>query len=149
MYVSIPPRFGVSAAAGAATVATQKTAPRLAAANPDVLIISSLPPSGCWDGSVAPSSTAFSGEACWNSASKRRSSTQVSAPRCRPPGKIQPGQTEAWADLQAGRPLPAAPAGGRCACRIPARQAEPAKLSLAGAAPGAATVQGRGHCACQ
>src|SRR6516164_3039227 len=43
MYVSIPPRFGVSAAAGAATVATQKTAPRLAAANPDVLIISSLP----------------------------------------------------------------------------------------------------------
>src|SRR5262245_53088452 len=80
MYVSIPPRFGVSAAAGAATVATQKTAPRPAAANPDVLIISSLPPSGCWDGSVAPSSTAFSGEACWDSASKRRSSTQVSAP---------------------------------------------------------------------
>src|SRR5215471_19345608 len=43
MYVSIPPRFGVSAATGAATVATQKTAPRPAAANPDFLIISSLP----------------------------------------------------------------------------------------------------------
>jgi hypothetical protein len=43
MYVSIPPRFGVSAAAGAATVATQKTAPRPAAANPDFLIIASLP----------------------------------------------------------------------------------------------------------
>src|SRR6516164_8137584 len=43
MYVSIPPRFGVSAAAGAATVATQKTAPRPAAANPDFLIIPSLP----------------------------------------------------------------------------------------------------------
>src|SRR5215475_6429647 len=43
MYVSIPPRFGVSAAAGAATVATQKTAPRPAATNPDFLIISSLP----------------------------------------------------------------------------------------------------------
>jgi hypothetical protein len=42
MYVSIPPRFGGSAAAGAATVATQKTAPRPAAANPDFLII---PPS--------------------------------------------------------------------------------------------------------
>src|SRR5262245_13582709 len=43
MYVSIPPRFGASAAAGAATVATQKTAPRPAAANPDFLITSSLP----------------------------------------------------------------------------------------------------------
>jgi transposase IS116/IS110/IS902 family protein len=28
-------------------------------------------------------------------------------------------------------------------------QAEPTKLSLAGAAPDAATVQGRSHCACQ
>src|SRR5215468_8750804 len=44
MYVSIPPRFGVSAAAGAATAATQKTAPRPAAANPDFLII----PSSLW-----------------------------------------------------------------------------------------------------
>src|SRR5262245_54197290 len=44
MYVSIPPRFGVSAAAGAATAATQKTAPRQAAANPDFLII----PSSLW-----------------------------------------------------------------------------------------------------
>src|SRR5262245_56956782 len=43
MYVSIPPRFGVSAAAGAATVATQKAAPRPAAANPDFLIIPFLP----------------------------------------------------------------------------------------------------------
>jgi len=62
MYVSVPPRFGVSAAAaGAATVATQKTAPRPAAANPNFLIMT-FPPSGCWGGLVAPSST---GEAPW------------------------------------------------------------------------------------
>src|SRR5262249_3964486 len=42
MKVSVPPRFGVSAAAGAAMVATQRAAPRLAAANPDFLIISFL-----------------------------------------------------------------------------------------------------------
>jgi hypothetical protein len=58
-------------------------------------------------------------------------------------------QTEAWADFQAGRPLPAAPSGGWCACGIAPRQAEPANLSLAGAAPSAATIQGRGDCACQ
>jgi transposase len=65
------------------------------------------------------------------------------------PTRFNRRQTEAWADFQAGRPLPATPSRGRCACSIAARQAEPAELSLAGAAPGAATVQGRGHCACQ
>jgi hypothetical protein len=39
MNVSIPPRFGVSPAA---VVTTQRKAPRQAAANPDVLFISSL-----------------------------------------------------------------------------------------------------------
>src|SRR5262249_19888289 len=43
MYVSIPPRYGVSGAAGSATVATEKTAPGPAAANSDFLVISSLP----------------------------------------------------------------------------------------------------------
>src|SRR5258708_27552492 len=42
MKVSIPPRFGVAAAAGAAMAATQRAAPRPAAANPDFLIISFL-----------------------------------------------------------------------------------------------------------
>src|SRR5580704_16266898 len=54
MKVSIPPRFEVSAAATAAMVVTQRTAPKPAAANPDSLIIASLLYS--WDGSVAPSS---------------------------------------------------------------------------------------------
>src|SRR5262249_38065284 len=43
MYVSIPPRFGVSAATGAATVPPQKTSPRPTAADPCFLIITSLP----------------------------------------------------------------------------------------------------------
>ena len=61
----------------------------------------------------------------------------------------QPGQTEAWTDFQAGRPLPAAHSYRRSACRIAARQEEPAELSLAGAAAGATTVQGGGRCARQ
>src|SRR5712692_1820438 len=42
MNVSIPPRFGVSPAAAAVMLAMQRTAPKPAAANPDVLIMSSL-----------------------------------------------------------------------------------------------------------
>ena len=37
------------------------------------------------------------------------------------PTRFNRRQTEAWADFQAGRPLPAAPSRGRCACRITAR----------------------------
>src|SRR5262244_780329 len=82
MYVSVPPRFGVSAAAaGAATAATQKTAPRPAAANPDFLIMT-FPPSGCWGGSVASSSTAFPAEATVaqrRNAAPRRKLTHLAA----------------------------------------------------------------------
>jgi Transposase IS116/IS110/IS902 family len=52
-----------------------------------------------------------------------------------------------------GRPLPAAYSyargGGPPPFRAAAGQAEPAEISLAGAAPGTATVQGRCHCACE
>jgi hypothetical protein len=52
MYVSVPPRFGVSAAAaGQAIAATQSAAPKAAAANPDVLITAFL--RRCWSGSFS------------------------------------------------------------------------------------------------
>ena len=41
MYVSVPPRLGASPAEEAAMLTIQKTAPRLAAANADVLIMGS------------------------------------------------------------------------------------------------------------
>src|SRR5215470_14905823 len=79
MYVSVPPRFGVSAAAaGAAKVATQKTAPRPAAANSDFLIMT-FPPSGCWGGLVAPSSTGEATVAQRRNAAPRRKLTHLAA----------------------------------------------------------------------
>jgi hypothetical protein len=62
MYVSVPPRFGVSAAAaGPAIAATQSAVPRLAAANPDVLIIASL--RCCWSGSFSDNDAPAAAEA--------------------------------------------------------------------------------------
>ena len=54
------------------------------------------------------------------------------------------GQTEARADLQAGRPLLAAHSRRRGDCRVAARPGESREISLAHATPGAATLQGRG-----
>ena len=54
------------------------------------------------------------------------------------------GQAEAWADLQAGRPLLAAHSRRRSDFRVAARPGESWEVSLAHATPGAATFQGRG-----
>src|SRR5260370_35469412 len=82
-YGSLPPRFGASAAPGAAVLATQRTAARPAAANPDFLIIASL--RLLLDDSVKSFSGTFSGEARRGSPGKRHGSTQSNAPRPRPP----------------------------------------------------------------
>src|SRR6516165_810374 len=65
--------------------------------------------------------------------------------RARTARRLNWGQTEAWADLEARRPLLAAYSCGRGAFRAAAGQAEPGEIYVADAASGAATVQGGGH----
>src|SRR5262249_32904630 len=81
MYVSVPPRFGVSAAAaGPAMAATPSAVPRLAAANPDVLIIASLRRL-VRDHFQTPRAATV----------ETPGSTQSNVPRCRPPsGRVAP-----------------------------------------------------------
>src|SRR5712664_3664252 len=102
MYVSVPPRFGVSAAAaGPARAATQSAVPRLAAANPDVLIICFLiflprflflAPFLLLGWILEPSSESGIRRNVRRSiVENAHSSTESNAPRCRPPsGRLAP-----------------------------------------------------------
>src|SRR5260370_40787234 len=88
-YGSLPPRFGASAAPGAAVLATQRTAARPAGATPDFLIIACL--RLLLDDSVKSFSGTFSGEARRGSPGKRHGSMESNAPRCKPPsGRLAP-----------------------------------------------------------
>jgi len=62
---------------------------------------------------------------------------------------VDRGESETRADIQTGRPLPAAHPRGRSGfCPAPG-QAQSAEISLGDAAPGTATVQGCRGCACK
>src|SRR5262249_14893375 len=81
MNVRMPPRFGIWAVAGVAMVAIQRTAPRPAAATPDLLIMASLLLLSRMDRCTNPG--IICGEA--SIGAELVALDESNTPRCRPP----------------------------------------------------------------
>src|SRR5262249_42818724 len=111
MNVRMPPRFGIWAVAGVAMVAIQRTAPRPAAATPDLLIMASLLLLSRMDRCTNPG--IICGEA--SVGAELVALGESNTPRCRPLSKIAPQTQFVPAAIYSSATAPRTPFPlGRC-----------------------------------